>query len=107
MHFGIIRFVHETLHELFVNPNIKLSTAGLKSGQNVLEVGCGPRFFTIPAAKIVGDGGHVYALDINPLAVEHVRRKIERQHLKNEVKCPDASETGLLDESVDVAFLFP
>jgi ubiquinone/menaquinone biosynthesis C-methylase UbiE len=63
MHFGIIRFVHETLYGLFVNPYNRLSTAGLKPGRNVLEVGCGPGFFTIPAAKIVGDEGFVYALD--------------------------------------------
>jgi ubiquinone/menaquinone biosynthesis C-methylase UbiE len=107
MHFGFIRFVHEILYGLFVNPYSRLSAAGLESGQIVLEVGCGPGFFTIPAARIVGDRGHVYAMDINPVAVEHVRRKIERQGLKNvEVARADASETGLADESVDVAFLF-
>jgi ubiquinone/menaquinone biosynthesis C-methylase UbiE len=107
MHFRIIRFVHETLYGLFVSPYKRLNTAGLKQGQKVLEVGCGPGFFTIPAAKIVGDGGHVYAIDVNPVAVEHVRRKIERQGLKNvEVIRADAGETGLADESLDTAFLF-
>lgn len=107
MHFGIIRVVHESLYGLFMNPYSKLTLAGLKRGQQVLEVGCGPGFFTIPAAKIVGETGYVHALDINPVAVEHVRRKIERERLTNvEVKRADASETGLPDESVDVAFLF-
>jgi len=107
IHFGIIRVVHETVYGLFVNPTSNLSIAGLKPGQKVLEVGCGPGFFTIPAARIVGDAGHVYAMDVNPVAVEHVRRKIERQGIKNvEVTHADASETGLAGESIDVAFLF-
>ena len=73
----------------------------------MLEVGSGPGFFTIPAAKIVGEAGYVYAVDINGAAVKHVNRKIMREGLKNvEVKLADASETGLPKESVDVAFLF-
>jgi ubiquinone/menaquinone biosynthesis C-methylase UbiE len=106
-HFGIIRIVHETLYRFFVNPYSRLTQAQLNRGQQVLEVGCGPGFFTIPAAKIVGETGSVYALDINPVAVGHVRDKIARERLTNvEVKLAGASETGLPAESVDVAFLF-
>ncbi len=107
MHFGIIRVVHETLYGLFVNPDRILTQAGLKPGQQVLEVGCGPGFFTIPAAKIVGDAGRVHALDINPAAVQHVRRKIAEERLTNvDVTLANAVETGLPDEGVDAAFLF-
>jgi ubiquinone/menaquinone biosynthesis C-methylase UbiE len=107
IHFRIISFVHETLYSLYVNPYIILNAAGLKAGQKVLEVGCGPGFFTIPATKIVGEKGSVYALDINPVAVEAVRRKIEEKGLKNvTVMLAGASETGLPNESFDVAFLF-
>ena len=107
VHFRMISFVHDTLYGLFMNPYKLLNSAGLKPGQKVLEVGCGPGFFTIPAAKIVGEKGRVYALDVNPVAVETVRRKIEEKGLKNvEVMLADAGETGLPDESIDVAFLF-
>ena len=73
LHFKIISFVHDALYEIFVNPYKLLNAAGLKPGQKVLEVGCGPGFFTIPAAKIVGAEGVVYALDVNPFAVEAVK----------------------------------
>jgi len=107
VHFRIISFVHDTLYGLFVNPYKLLNAAGLKPGQKVLEVGCGPGFFTIPAAKIVGEKGKVYTLDVNPVAVETVRRKIKENNLKNvQVLLADASETGLPDKSIDVAFLF-
>ena len=107
VHFRMISFVHDTLYGFFVNPYKLLNSAGLKPGQKVLEIGCGPGFFTIPAAKIVGEKGSVYALDINPVAIKTVRRKIKEKGLKNvKVILADASETGLPEESVDVVFLF-
>ena len=107
LHFKIMSFVHDTLYGIFVNPYKLLNAAGLKPGQKVLEVGCGPGFFTIPAAKIVGAEGVVYALDVNPFAIETVRRKVEKEGLDNvKILFADATRTGLPDESVDLAFLF-
>ncbi|HUK49393.1 MAG TPA: hypothetical protein VLV18_00030, partial [Terriglobales bacterium] len=64
MHFNFIRFVHETLYGLFVNPFEKLKAAGLERGEEALEMGPGPGYFTIPAAEIVGDTGFVRAVDV-------------------------------------------
>jgi len=107
MHFACIRFVHETLYGLFVDPFDKLSAAGLKEGQEVLEVGCGPGYFTIPATRIVGEKGHVRSIDINPAATDYLRCKIKKRRVENvEVTLADASATGLPAGCVDVAFLF-
>jgi predicted methyltransferase len=57
--FRGICFVHETLYGLFRDPYKALDAAGLEAGQDVLEVGCGPGFFTVPAARIVGKDGSV------------------------------------------------
>ena len=103
----MMRFVHETLYGLFRDPCKALSAAGLEPGQQVLEVGCGPGFFTIPAADIVGESGRVLALDVNPLAVEHVQRKIETKGVTNaKTLLADAAQTNLADKSFDLAFVF-
>jgi len=107
LHFKLMSFIHKTLYGLFRNPFKVLNAAGLKSGQRVFEVGCGPGFFTIPAAKIVGETGSIFALDVNPLAVEHVRQKIETEGVTNaQVLLVNAGETTLPDQSFDLAFLF-
>jgi ubiquinone/menaquinone biosynthesis C-methylase UbiE len=89
------------------NPYKLLNAAGLKEGQKVVEVGCGPGFFTLPAAKIVGAEGHVYAIDIHPRAVARVKKKVEKVALENVTPmCINASNIGLPGESVDLAFIF-
>jgi ubiquinone/menaquinone biosynthesis C-methylase UbiE len=107
IHFLMISLVHDKLYRLFVNPYRPLYAAGIKPKQRVLEIGCGPGFFTIPAAKIAGKGGCVFALDINPVAVEAVRRKVKENSLTNvKVILAYTSKWGLEDNSFDLAFLF-
>ncbi len=107
MHFKMMSLVHETLYGLFRDPYKALSAAGLKPGQKVLEVGCGPGFFSIPAARMVGEKGSVYALDINPLAVERVQQKIEEEGVTNvKTVLADAAQTGLPDQFFDLIFVF-
>jgi len=74
--FMFISIMHETLYGLFMKPEKLLVPAGIKKDQQVLEVGCGPGFFTIPAAEMVGEKGMVYAIDINPYAIKKVEKKI-------------------------------
>jgi ubiquinone/menaquinone biosynthesis C-methylase UbiE len=106
--FGTITLMHDNPLLHFVKDPYKLlKAAGLKRGQKILEVGCGPGFFTIPAADIVGEEGLVYAVDVNPYAIARVRGKITRKGIKNVVPMlRNASDTGLPDQGVDIAFMF-
>ncbi len=107
IHFRMMSLIHEDLYRVFRDPYQVLDAAGLKPGQDVLEVGCGPGFFTVPAAQIVGEEGSVYALDINPLALERVRQKIGKSGVANVTTIlGDAAQTGLPDQSFDLVFVF-
>jgi ubiquinone/menaquinone biosynthesis C-methylase UbiE len=107
IHFGLMSVVHETLYGFFRDPRKALSAAGLEPGQRVLEVGCGPGFFTVPAARMVGVQGVVYALDISPLAIARVQKKIRDAKLANvRTVLADAARTGLPEESFDLIFAF-
>lgn len=106
--YWTIRVMHDNpILTLVRNPYKLLHGAGLKKGQKVVEVGCGPGFFTIPAANIVGDEGHIYAVDVHPRAVDRVKKKIKKAALKNVTPlCVNASNTGLPSGGIDLAFLF-
>jgi len=105
--FWCISFMHDTLYGLFTDGEKMLLSAGLKEGDVVLEVGCGPGFFTLPASKIVGDNGFIYTIDINPFAIKKVDKKIQKAGVKN-VKAivVDVTKTSLEDASVDHTFFF-
>jgi ubiquinone/menaquinone biosynthesis C-methylase UbiE len=106
--YRMIEIMHDNrLLPYFRDPYKLLEAAGLKAGQAVLEVGCGPGYFTIPAAMLVGPEGIVYAVDVHPRAIERVKEKIDAKGITNVTPMlANAAETGLPDDSVDFAFLF-
>lgn len=56
---------------------------GVRSGDAVLDFGCGPGFFCLPAARVVAAGGSVCAVDKDPRALRKVRRLAAAQGLDN------------------------
>jgi ubiquinone/menaquinone biosynthesis C-methylase UbiE len=83
-----------------------LREAGIKSGDHVLDYGCGPGGYVASASRMAGKAGKVYALDIHRLAIEMVKDIASKKQLNNvETICSDC-KTGLKDNSVDVVLLY-
>ena len=81
-HFsGILRDEQE--RRKWQNPEDILSEIGLRHGMTFADIGCGQGFFTVPAAKIVGDSGKVYASDISETNIQKLREKACLERLKN------------------------
>ncbi len=90
-----------------MNPMKTLQGAGIQPGQTVLEVGCGTGFFTIPAAKLIGDDGCLMAMDLSSGYIKQVSKKVHNADMKNvRVVKRDALGTGLDSTSIDKAMLF-
>jgi ubiquinone/menaquinone biosynthesis C-methylase UbiE len=106
--YRIISLMHDNpILPIFRKPERLLAAAGLGAGQSVLEVGCGPGFFTVPAAKVVGEEGTIYAVDMHPAAIARVKERIESGGIRNVTPIvSNASDTGLTDKSIDLAFVF-
>ena len=83
-----------------------LAEAGIVEGDVVLDFGCGPGSYTIPAAEMVGKGGKVYAIDIHPLAIESVSKRAAKRNLKNITTKKTGRATGLPDGAVDIVLLY-
>lgn len=101
------RMMESRLRTWLMNPVKTLEGAGIAPGQTVLEVGCGTGFFTIPAARIIGDQGSLVAMDALSDYTKRVSQKVEDADLKNvRVVQRDALDTGLDAASIDTALLF-
>jgi ubiquinone/menaquinone biosynthesis C-methylase UbiE len=85
-----------------------LRRIGIKSGQTVLDFGCGSGNYTLPTARIVGEKGKVYALDKDVGALDELMRKAELKALKNisRINTSGEVEIGLEKESIDTALLY-
>jgi ubiquinone/menaquinone biosynthesis C-methylase UbiE len=91
----------------FFNPLNILQGVDSLHRQSVLEIGCGTGFFTLPAARLIGEQGSLVAMDILSESVELVSRKVEAAELQNvSVVKGDAMDTGLGTESFNTVLLF-
>ncbi len=91
----------------FFSPKNILAGADMQPGQTVLDVGCGTGYFTIPAARIIGEEGCLVAMDVLPDSVELVSQKVKTAKLKNvRMLQGTALDTGLDAESFHAILLF-
>jgi ubiquinone/menaquinone biosynthesis C-methylase UbiE len=74
-------------------------------GQSFLDYGCGTGCFTLPAARIVGETGRVYALDCFPRQLEVVKKRAGKAKLNNIETILSDAKTGLPDESIDIVWM--
>lgn len=87
------------------NPDSILATIGLNLGFTFIDVGCGDGFFSIPAAKIVGKMGKVFALDSDEEAIASLRKKAFTKNLLNiETRVGTAEDIVLCDACADIVF---
>jgi len=56
---------------------------GVREGTGVGDIGAGSGWFTVRAAKRVGDRGMVYAVDINPEAIKYIDDRVRREGINN------------------------
>ena len=64
-------------------PKETLSNSGLTKNDIFLDIGCGIGYFSIPASKIVGPKGKVYALDKSIEMLEELKKRIIEKKIEN------------------------
>lgn len=72
----------------------------------MIDVGCGQGFFTLPAARLVGDEGKIYAIDSNEEALRGIKDKAATAGLTNTICIVDEAESAVprLD-CADIVFI--
>lgn len=93
-----------------LNPDKILSKLDLKAGMTVTDLGCGTSgHFVFPSARIVGEKGKVYAVDILKSALSSIDSKAKMQNFDNiETVWSDIEIFGgakIADDSCDAVYL--
>ena len=88
------------------NPE-KILGGYIEKGMTVLDVGCGPGFFSIDMARMVGESGRVIAADLQEGMLEKLRGKIKGTELEERIRLHKCEEYGIgVSENVDFVLLF-
>ena len=93
----------------FLDPEEIIKQLNIKKGIKIADFGCGAGYFTIPLAKLVGNEGRVYALDVLEQALESVRSRAKLEGLFNietrRCNLEILNNSGLENDSVDLVLL--
>ncbi len=102
------RFLDSDLRRWVQPPGKLIEHSGIKSGMMVMDLGCGSGAFTPFVARVVGEQGKVYAVDIQPAMLRQLERKLAKdgnQGIKNiEMKRANAYDLPLGDGTVDLVY---
>lgn len=86
--------------------NQVMDLLGISTGKSVADIGAGSGWFTVRAARRVAPAGTVYAVDINPDAIEYVDERAKKEKLTNiKTVLGTASDPKLSADSVDAVLL--
>ncbi|OPX59704.1 MAG: hypothetical protein A4E25_01191 [Methanobacterium sp. PtaB.Bin024] len=89
------------------NPDLIFAELKLQKGDHFLDIGCGTGDYSLYAAKIVGNSGQVYALDVQDELATNLKEKAHNEGLNN-IKAMVSDITHLLpveDGSVNICFI--
>jgi ubiquinone/menaquinone biosynthesis C-methylase UbiE len=86
--------------------NRVMDVLDIQHGKAVADIGAGSGWFTMHAAKRVGEGGVVYAVDINPEAIPYITQRAEKEKVENVKPILSKPEDPLLPAgSVDAVLI--
>jgi ubiquinone/menaquinone biosynthesis C-methylase UbiE len=99
---------------MFGDPKINLEQFGLTKGMKVADLGVGSGFYAKEAAKLVGEEGRVFGVDVQKEIVENLKRSAVKENMDNlEVIWGDMEKVGgtkikegILDAVIATSVLF-
>jgi len=86
-------------------PGKIMTDIGLKAGDVLVDIGCGPGFFALPAAERVGPRGRVYGIDISPEMISDLILTARKKHLSNVKAILAPPHRPKLPRGADVYFM--
>jgi ubiquinone/menaquinone biosynthesis C-methylase UbiE len=94
------------LRKLFQEPR-KMLTPYVKEGMHVMDVGCGMGFFSIAMARLVGDKGRVFSVDLQSKMLETTAKRARRAGVDQRLDLHQCTPDNLgIDGKVDFILTF-
>lgn len=93
----------------FLKPHAIIAQLGIEQGMCIVDLGCGTGYMSFAASPKVGERGIVYAVDVQKVVLEQVKREALAENMLNiQALWSDIESVGALTipaASADVVFL--
>ena len=101
-----VRWFDNALRRLFFDPT-KLFGPYVRPGMTVMDVGCGAGFNCLGLARLVGDGGRVIAVDLQPELLGILEARARRAGLSHRIRARQCEADDIeISERVDFVNAF-
>jgi Methylase involved in ubiquinone/menaquinone biosynthesis len=91
----------------YIHNPYKIVGKYIKKGQTVLDLGCGPGFFSLAMAEMVGETGRVISVDIQKEMLQMLKDKSKRRGLKSRIVLHKSQPDKIgISEVVDFVLAF-
>ena len=88
------------------NPQ-KVLAPYIREGMTILEIGCGPGFFTFDMAQMVGASGRVIAADLQQGMLEKIQLKMQESEVKGRITLHKCEEHAIgITDRIDFVLSF-
>ncbi|MFH0876334.1 MAG: class I SAM-dependent methyltransferase [archaeon] len=105
-HFKKHNSLDSFVRKIFQNPK-KILGKYVKECMTVMDFGCGPGFFTLEIAKLVGKNGKVIAVDFQQEMLDIIKKKISGNIIEKIIVLHKSSATDIgVSEKVDMVIAF-
>jgi ubiquinone/menaquinone biosynthesis C-methylase UbiE len=100
--FSLNNYFRKIIHDPF-----KILGGYIKKGDTVIDVGCGPGYFSIPSAKMAGNKGKVICVDIQEKMLEKLKANAVKSNVIRNIKVHRCKPESLgLKEKGDFVLTF-
>ncbi len=98
--------IDNPLRRLINNPDTILPPY-VKSGMSTADIGCGRGIFSLAMAKLVGENGRVYSVDLQPEMLDVLRRRAEKAGVIGRIRLVHAAPGNIgITGTVDFVLAF-
>ncbi|OGD78109.1 MAG: hypothetical protein A2Y64_02755 [Candidatus Coatesbacteria bacterium RBG_13_66_14] len=98
--------IDNPIRRLFYPPRKIVAELGAQAGMRALEVGPGHGTYSLAVARRLGETGKLVAVDIQPEIIERLKRRLEREGVKNvEARTADVNNLPFPDRAFDLVYL--
>jgi ubiquinone/menaquinone biosynthesis C-methylase UbiE len=98
--------IDNPLRRLINNPD-KILSPYVRNGMSTADLGCGRGMFSLAMAKIVGAGGRVYSVDLQPEMLNALRKRAEKAGVIDRIRLVPADPDNIrITDPVDFVLAF-